>query len=51
MVKRVTRLVILNEYKRRQATPGVRITPRAFGRDRRYTNHLGVPPLARQRRG
>ncbi len=29
-------LVDRNEYKRRQAPPGVRITPRAFGRDRRY---------------
>ncbi|MCP5158366.1 MAG: NAD+ synthase [Gammaproteobacteria bacterium] len=36
MVEQVARLVILNEYKRRQAAPGVRITPRAFGRDRRY---------------
>jgi NAD+ synthase (glutamine-hydrolysing) len=35
-VQRVARLVIMNEYKRRQAAPGVRITPRAFGRDRRY---------------
>ncbi|MBK8537906.1 MAG: NAD+ synthase [Candidatus Competibacteraceae bacterium] len=35
-VERITRLVIVNEYKRRQAAPGVRITPRAFGRDRRY---------------
>ena len=35
-VERVARLVISNEYKRRQAAPGVRITPRAFGRDRRY---------------
>jgi NAD+ synthase (glutamine-hydrolysing) len=35
-VERVARLVIVNEYKRRQAVPGVRITPRAFGRDRRY---------------
>ncbi len=35
-VERVTRLVIVNEYKRRQAAPGIRITPRAFGRDRRY---------------
>lgn len=34
-VRRITRLVDLNEYKRRQAAPGVRITPRAFGRDRR----------------
>ncbi len=36
LVERVARLVILNEYKRRQAAPGVRITLRAFGRDRRY---------------
>ncbi|MBF0621723.1 MAG: NAD+ synthase [Magnetococcales bacterium] len=32
----VIRLVDLNEYKRRQAPPGVRITGRAFGKDRRY---------------
>ena len=36
VVKRVARLVERNEYKRRQAPPGVRITQRAFGRDRRY---------------
>jgi len=36
MVRRVARLVLLNEYKRRQAPPGTRITNRAFGRDRRY---------------
>ncbi|MGK2925248.1 MAG: NAD+ synthase [Lysobacterales bacterium] len=36
MVRRVARLVLLSEYKRRQAPPGVRITHRAFGRDRRY---------------
>ena len=36
MVRRVAGLVLLNEYKRRQAPPGVRITHRAFGRDRRY---------------
>jgi NAD+ synthase (glutamine-hydrolysing) len=35
-VRRVLRMVDRNEYKRRQAAPGVRITPRAFGRDRRY---------------
>jgi NAD+ synthase (glutamine-hydrolysing) len=35
-VERVLRMVDRNEYKRRQAPPGVRITPRAFGRDRRY---------------
>ncbi len=35
-VRKVLRLVDLNEYKRKQAAPGVRITKRAFGRDRRY---------------
>jgi NAD+ synthase (glutamine-hydrolysing) len=35
-VARVAALVDRNEYKRRQAPPGVRITQRAFGRDRRY---------------
>jgi NAD+ synthase (glutamine-hydrolysing) len=35
IVQRVVRLVDINEYKRRQAAPGVKITPRAFGRDRR----------------
>ncbi len=36
IVYRVVAMVDRNEYKRRQAAPGVRITPRAFGRDRRY---------------
>jgi NAD+ synthase (glutamine-hydrolysing) len=31
----VMRMVDLSEYKRRQAPPGVKITTRAFGRDRR----------------
>ncbi len=35
-VERAVRLVDLNEYKRRQAPIGVRITQRGFGRDRRY---------------
>ncbi|MEO6697532.1 MAG: NAD+ synthase, partial [Gammaproteobacteria bacterium] len=35
-VRRVIQMVDRNEYKRRQAAPGVRITRRAFGRDRRY---------------
>jgi NAD+ synthase (glutamine-hydrolysing) len=35
LVQRIVRLVDVNEYKRRQAAPGVKITPRAFGRDRR----------------
>ncbi|MGZ8161484.1 MAG: NAD+ synthase [Methylobacter sp.] len=35
-VARAITLVDRNEYKRRQSPPGIRITPRAFGRDRRY---------------
>ena len=35
-VERVVRLIDRNEYKRRQAAPGVRISARAFGRDWRY---------------
>lgn len=36
VVKKVIRLVDKNEYKRRQAPPGAKISTRAFGRDRRY---------------
>lgn len=36
VVRRIIRLVDRSEYKRRQAPPGVRVTARAFGRDRRY---------------
>jgi NAD+ synthase len=35
-VRKVERLLYLAEYKRRQAAPGVKITRRNFGRDRRY---------------
>jgi len=35
LVARVARLVDRNEYKRRQAPPGVRVSPKAFGKDRR----------------
>jgi NAD+ synthase (glutamine-hydrolysing) len=35
VVERVVRMVDRAEYKRRQAAPGVKITPKAFGRDRR----------------
>jgi NAD+ synthase (glutamine-hydrolysing) len=35
VVRRVARLVDRNEYKRRQAPPGVRVSPKAFGKDRR----------------
>ena len=40
-VKRVVGLVDRSEYKRRQAPPGIKITPRNFGRDRRIpiANH------------
>jgi NAD+ synthase (glutamine-hydrolysing) len=34
-VRRVARMVDRNEYKRRQAPPGVRVSPKAFGKDRR----------------
>jgi NAD+ synthase (glutamine-hydrolysing) len=35
IVKRIARLVDVNEYKRRQCAPGVRISTKAFGKDRR----------------
>jgi NAD+ synthase len=35
-VKKVERLLYLAEYKRRQAAPGVKVTRKYFGRDRRY---------------
>ena len=35
VVNRVIRMVDRNEYKRRQSPPGIKITPKAFGRDRR----------------
>ena len=36
VVRRVIGMVLRNEYKRRQAPPGVKITSRAYGKDRRY---------------
>jgi NAD+ synthase len=58
-VKRVERMLYLAEYKRRQAAPGVKISSRNFGRDRRYpiTNKFreeisGAPPAtSRDRKG
>lgn len=44
IVQRVVRLILLNEYKRRQAPPGIRISRRAFGRDRRYPISSGFRP-------
>ncbi|MHC4333464.1 MAG: hypothetical protein ACYSUV_06895 [Planctomycetota bacterium] len=35
VVRSVIQMVDRNEYKRRQSPPGVRITPKAFGKDRR----------------
>jgi NAD+ synthase (glutamine-hydrolysing) len=35
-VHRVVRMVLVNEFKRRQSAPGPRVTTRAFGRERRY---------------
>ncbi|MDA8795409.1 NAD+ synthase [Gammaproteobacteria bacterium] len=43
LVKRVLRLVDVNEYKRRQSPTGVRLTRRGFGRDRRYPITNGWP--------
>lgn len=46
-VHRAISLVDRNEYKRRQSPPGIRITPRAFGRDRRYPISSGYRGVAR----
>ncbi|KAA5600337.1 NAD+ synthase [Blastochloris sulfoviridis] len=44
-VRRVERMLMLAEYKRRQAAPGVKVTEKNFGRDRRYpiTNRFRDP--------
>ncbi|MBR0654698.1 NAD+ synthase [Plastoroseomonas arctica] len=44
-ILRVWRMLDRAEYKRRQAPPGVKITPRAFGRDRRYPITNGFTAL------
>ncbi|MGA7374401.1 MAG: NAD+ synthase [Methyloceanibacter sp.] len=46
LVKKVERMLYLAEYKRRQAAPGVKITAKNFGRDRRYpiTNKFREKP-------
>ena len=36
IVHRVYRLLLLSEYKRRQSAPGVKLTARSFGKERRY---------------
>ncbi len=47
LVARVARMVDRNEYKRRQAAPGVRITRKAFGKDRRLPITNGYDPRRR----
>ena len=42
IVSNIIKMVFQNEYKRRQAPPGVKITKRAFGKDRRYPITSGV---------
>ena len=49
VVARVAMLVDRNEYKRRQAPPGIRITQRAFGRDRRYPVTSGYQNFQKDR--
>lgn len=44
VVKRITRLVDVNEYKRRQCAPGVRVSTKAFGKDRRMPITNGYRP-------
>ena len=51
-VRKVVRLIKINEYKRRQAAVGIRVTPRGFGKDWRYPitsawtewNDIALPP-------
>lgn len=51
LVDRVWRMVIRAEYKRRQAPPGVKLTRRAFGRERRYPITNGFARLDLPKRG
>jgi NAD+ synthase (glutamine-hydrolysing) len=50
LVRRIVRLVDIAEYKRRQTPPGIRVTPKAFGKDRRVpiTNCYGVVSEAKR---
>ena len=47
IVRKIERLLYIAEYKRRQAAPGVKVTRKNFGRDRRYpiTNRFRDPGL------
>jgi NAD+ synthase (glutamine-hydrolysing) len=51
-VERIIRMVDRSEYKRRQAPPGIKISTKAFGRDRRLpiTNHFEARAEGKQRR-
>ena len=51
-VERVIRMVDRSEYKRRQAPPGIKVSTKAFGRDRRLpiTNRFEGRVEARERR-
>ena len=44
-VKQIITLVDRNEYKRRQSPPGIKITPRNFGRDPPHAHRQPLPPL------
>jgi NAD+ synthase len=48
LVQKIERLLFIAEYKRRQSAPGVKVTRKNFGRDRRYpiTNRFRDPVLA-----
>jgi NAD+ synthase len=46
LVKRIQHMLYIAEYKRRQAAPGVKITRRNFGRDRRYPITNGFRDMA-----
>jgi len=44
IVKKIVKLILSSEFKRRQSPPGPKVTTKAFGRDRRYpitNNYLG----------
>ena len=48
LVRRVARLVDLAEYKRRQTPPGARVTPKAFGKDRRLPITNALPGVTEE---
>ena len=48
-VRKIERLLFLAEYKRRQSAPGVKVTRKELGRDRRYPSSTVSATAARQR--